>query len=570
MRSLTLILLALVASGLLAVASADEPESTVSLRPGANAVTWSGAEPYAIANFEGTPVRKVHRFDAVRQRWLSHVVGQDDATLPELHLLPRVQYLLKSDAAHELAIPNPLADIDPLAKLLYPSRPSDPLRFEAWWPNEDSPLEDLVVLRGEDERLSVEAWVAGGVGDVSVWWAIDGRVNHRGLASDDVELEPGGHDHGRLYAASGSGEIVVIPLPRIVKLPPLVLPEMTYGVHSHMGRVVWPREWLPGETYPKNMDAVEAALDLIAEAGFTTIRTEFTWGFMIESQEKGGYNAEALAMYDQLVSAAYERGLEIVALAGLPTPKWRSVSSHREDFWKWETVNPSDFGDHVGFLAKRWPQIRYWNVLEESNIARFWPSLDPHTLTLQVRAAALAAYHANPDVIIIAPSLTIVHEDGPSGLSIQTFLHSMYRSGLRDWTDIVNFHLFRCPKEIDGGAAQWFKDQIDDVASIMTEHGDTENYRWVGSTGYHTAVRAPDGVTYEVQAQCLTNILSLLTESDHVTGAFIYEFEDGGTDLSYNEDNFGMVEPYDYATGTFTPKPSYWAVREFLTGLPPP
>ena len=249
-RSLLLIASALLtALALTAVASASDDTTTLRLTTGHNVVTWSGAEPYAIANFEGTPITHIHRFDAVRQRWLSHVVGQDDATLPELHLLPRVQYLMISDEAHELVIPNPLADIDPLAKLRYPPVPDDPLRFEAYWPNEDSPLEDLVVLRGEDRRLSVDAWVAGGEGDVSVWWAIDGRVNHAGLQSDDVDLTPGAHDHGRLYAVDDSDQVTVAELPRVVRLASyesLDLPEMQFGVAAYVLSVAsrWNQEQL--------------------------------------------------------------------------------------------------------------------------------------------------------------------------------------------------------------------------------------------------------------------------------------------------------------------------------------
>ena len=107
-----------------------------------------------------------------------------EATLTELHLLPRVQYVLLADTQYEVTIPNPVAGLDPLTDLSLLGVPEDPLRILAYWPNKDSPLEDLVVLRGDDKRLSVRAEVSGGRGDVAVWWMIDGRVNHEGLESD--------------------------------------------------------------------------------------------------------------------------------------------------------------------------------------------------------------------------------------------------------------------------------------------------------------------------------------------------------------------------------------------------
>ena len=155
-------LLALLAVIVASTEYAVSSELKIELQPGYNAVTWNGAEPYAIGNFADTSVTQIHRWDAVGQQWLSRFVGQDGATLPELHLLPRVQYLIVAEAKHELDVPDPIAEIDPHAALRYAAAPDDPLRFEAYWPNEDSPLEDLVVLRGDDERLSVRAEIAGG------------------------------------------------------------------------------------------------------------------------------------------------------------------------------------------------------------------------------------------------------------------------------------------------------------------------------------------------------------------------------------------------------------------------
>ena len=225
-------LIALSAVALLALSTtlARADEGTIALSPGRNVVTWNGSAPYPIADLADTPVTQIHRWDAVRQEWLTHLVGQDGATLPELHLLPRVQYLLFAEGTHELDVLDPIAEIDPRAALRRAGPPDDPLRFEAYWPTEDSPLEDLVVLRGEDERLSVRAEVAGGLGDAEVYWVIDGRLNHAGKASHDVALNPGKHDKAIVLAADRNGQVAVQSLPRVVKLPKLELPsQFLYG-----------------------------------------------------------------------------------------------------------------------------------------------------------------------------------------------------------------------------------------------------------------------------------------------------------------------------------------------------
>ena len=114
------------AIGWLGVAASASQTATLSLQPGRNIVTWNGAAPFAIDNFADTPVNQIHRWDAVGQQWLSHVVGQDGAILPERHLLPRVQYLLIAEATHEVEVPNPLDGIDPHADLRLSDPPDDP------------------------------------------------------------------------------------------------------------------------------------------------------------------------------------------------------------------------------------------------------------------------------------------------------------------------------------------------------------------------------------------------------------------------------------------------------------
>ena len=574
------VMLPLVAAlALLAVASAEESTTTVTLGPGYSAVTWSGAEPYAIANFEGTPVTQIHRRDAVRQKWLSHAVGQDDATLPELHLLPRVQYLLKSDAAHELTIPNPLADIDPLAKLRFPAAPDDPLRFEAYWPNEDSPLEDLVVLRGEDERLSVEAWVEGGTGEVSVWWAIDGRINHEGLESDDVELIPGGHDHGRLYAADETGQVVAVALPRVVRLPELQLPEMTYGILGAFPVVALPKnddlDW-NWKFYLDNWAGAETLLDYISEAGFPVVFFDsFDW-FYFEHAGKNRYDEGVLAGWDRLVAMARERDLDIFVTVNR-TPLWGSADLRTTG----SVLDPQDVADMMGMMAKRWPEVKYWQRRSEPNVGFAHTINGPQAMVEESKAAALGVWYANPDAVVVSPAVTgsISDRFGNSlvdGYDDFTFLQLMYDAGLKDWIDVMGYNWYSCP--LDNEELEVWLSVIDEHLQIMADNGDGDKPFWLTETGWSSAGpwhgralsllrNSPSLATEDLQAQCIVNMMSALTERDDVMGISIYTIADAVSPV-LKDDNFGLLEYVDGVN--FTPKPAYWAVREFLTGQPPP
>ena len=559
---------------------ADSAQSaSVRLEAGYSAVTWSGAEPYAIANFEGTPVKEIHRFDAVRQRWLGRVVGQMEVTLPELHLLPRVQYLIVSDEAHELTIPNPLTEIDPLAKLRFPPVPNDPLRFEAYWPNEDSPLEDLVVLRGEDERLSVEAWVAGGEGDVSVWWMIDGRVNYEGLQSDDVELLPGGHDHGRLYAVGASGEVAVVPLPRVVKLPPLELPDMTYGAYAAIGDELLWTDWRnQGLTYfDQNWDAVEKVLDLIKDAGFSSMKFRTLWREI--EPEYGVYDEDVVSIYDRLFDEVHERGLDAVVTLAFAVPDWASESDVRKDYFANVVGSLEALEAHVTFMSEQYPNVRYWEIRNEPNFDTSHHTIDPFDLMREIQTAALALWYTNPDNVIITPTLGDSHESshgpGSGAISLIEFLQDLYDRGLKGFTDIIGFHPYVCPIEEIGHlwtpTARDFEGRVRSIKDVMIANGDTESHLWITETSFSTAPSDDGGVSDEEQAQCIEEVFSIATELDELTGVIHFRFlddnaltEETGYPFAYY---LGFAMESD---GVIELKPSYYTIREFLTGQPPP
>ena len=550
-RRICALLLSAVVGLLLAGAiSADEPgDASVTLRPGSNVVTWSGSEPYAIANFAGTPVRKVHRFDAVRQKWLSRVVGQDEASLPELHLLPRVQYLLVSGATHELMIPDPAADIDPQANLRFPSTPDDLLRFEAYWPNEDSPLEDLVVLRGEDERLSVEAWVDAATGDVSVWWAIDGRINHAGLASDDVELVPGGHDHGRLYAVSESGQVAVVKLPRVVRLPELELPEMLYGVAAKLPRGPIDK-WSWADLDPYTWETVSEALSLIRDAGLQLVRLGMNWE--IAQPTPATTNERVLDQYQRLFAMLEERGLVTMPIVYTGSPRWvNGCGITQAPCWAPPAYDAKEVQAWGRILASRFPEIRYWQVSNEVNLTFYRLGRDPYLYVDHLKAIALGIWYENPDAVIISAGIAPGHctgarqdlcsEDG------EEFLEQMYEAGFGPYHDVNGMHYPR--------AFQW-KRYFERYLAVMARYGDRDRPIWVTEMG------DPNEDDAVEQGRVIVEELEWLASRSEVRAAIIYSFRDDGDSPS------GLAR-HPYANG-FDLKPSYWAVRELLTGQPSP
>ena len=573
-----LIVLILAWAGVRAVGS-DAGTGTITLSRGWNVVTWNGAEPYAIDNFADTPVTGVHRWDAVGQQWLSHIVGRDGASLPELHLLPRVQYLLIAEATHELDVPDAVGSVDPRGELRFAALPDNPLRFDAYWPNEDSPLEDLVVLRGEGERLSVRAEVAGGVGDVSVWWMIDGRANHAGLASDDVDLAPGAHDHGRLYAVDVTGQIAIVKLPRVVKLPPLELPVMHYGVLAHIG-TFFSNNF--GDNAFKTHAEVAEAIGLMKEAGFTIAMSTFRWNSRGEGH-LGHWWVDGLPRLDWVADELQQHRLEMIGIA-FHVPKWAAAGNLTSDSWtdwggnSWS--DPRDKGDEMAWMAARWPSIRFWNVAHEANLHYEYSSLDPMALAAEIRAAALGAWYGNPDAVIVAPGLTPT-ETRADRWAHQEFLQALYDHGAGPYIDIVDVHPFQVWQGSIDESLTETRNIIQEVRTVMRANGDADKPIWATSVGMPTWGRGeqvgPKGscsgffVSPELQAALLVATYQMLTESEDVSGVLSYNFRDTGSEPDGDGcfDTMGMVW-HELEGGKLVSKPSYWALREYLTGKPPP
>ena len=567
--------------------------ATIRLQPGYNTVTWNSAEPYPISDFDDTPITQIHRWDALEQDWLSRFVGRGGATLPELHLLPRVQYLIVAEGKHELEVPDPIAEIDPHAALHYAAPPDDPLRFEAYWPNEDSPLEDLVVLRGEDRRLSVKAEIAGGVGEIEVYWVLDGRLNHQGLASDDVDLTPGGHDHGRLYAVDDAAQVVVVELPRIVRLPSLEsldLPEMQFGVAAYVLGVA--SSWSPDDlndpefceikrnlcVYTRNLEAGLAAIDLIADAGFSIARVHNLWGLL------GFWRGVSVDLLDRVMERFEEHGIAVMPLEYF-YPEWAAAKDlslgrgtateperdgGRRRSYGGPLADPRHYDFYFELASHRYPDIRYWQLINEPDLKNGFQAPDPVSLSDHYRAGALRAWYANPDAVVVGPGMSQILLNGPfgGGRSRNPFelLEEMLHFGIGDYVDVYDLHYYNgCSYRIAGGASsklQEMVDFLDAYRGIMAKHGQGEKQLWLTEIGVHSNV-APDP---QEEADCIVESLSYLDQRPDVNAAFIHAFLQGSD--NYVLGSAGLVfGPFE--NGTFTLKPAYHAVKEYIANRQP-
>ncbi len=539
---------AIVAAAFALAPASAETTDAISLQPGRNVLTWNGSAPYPIANFAETPVTQIHRWDAVRQEWLSHFIGQDGATLPELHLLPRVQYLLATEAEYELGVPNPLAEINLHAELRLADVPGDPLRFEAYWPNEDSPLEDLILLRPDDERLSVRAEVAGGVGEIEVYWVLDGRLNHQGQESDDVELLPGKHDDARLYAVDALGQVVSVELPRVVKLPQVEMPEMVYGVNAwSLSAPIGSQSWgMYG-----SRDEYLAVIQMIADIGFEYVRlwiptdlVFYGWG-------------DSLQHLDWLFQSIHEAGLQALPVVGPYGPRRllsSDVSIDRGVLFNGQAVGDVNHAEALGRIAgRRWQSVAFFEVSNEPNIKQYRTDLDPIKEVEQQRAVALGILYENPNAIIVAGTPCCFWLDKwDGGIHGLIFLEAMYDAGFGSWYDILGIHL--------SVEAADFNSEVDRTRRLMTRYGDGAKPLWATETPAHWQ-------SEEQYTEFLVDYLRRATKRNDLNGVLIWKIRDFPfsyfPDVAPVEHRTGIVAA-EYSNGQLTLQPSGIAVRDFL------
>ena len=446
------------------------------------------------------------------------------------------------------------------------------MRFEAYWPNEDSPLEDLILLRPDDERLSVKAEIAGGIREIEVYWLLDGQLNHQGLASDDVELLPGKHDDARLTAVDASGQAIVVNLPRVVKLTPLELPEMSYAVWTHTGNP-WNYD---------NYDDVETAIRSISEAGFGIFEFEvmnfdlgIRWG-NAHDYPKGPRQP----FYEQVIRVidAARNQFNDLFVTFFAIPGWAAQGDISRGYgemiwWQGPTTDPLLLQQSARIAAQSYPELDYWMVSHESNLSGFWLTVDPYRDVERIRASALGIWSENPSAAIVANGLVPgVRVPGSGSVDCQDYdrhgfecavdtedyLQALYDHGFARWVDIVAYH--------PNWSLERTVEQTNLIHAVMSRNGDGDTPLWATSVLISSADPGHCCYTAEERAVEMVRTLEWLGQDERVTSAHIYVYRDDripGEDRTQGPLMYGLVER-EFVNGQPVPTPTWTAVVEFL------
>jgi O-antigen ligase len=227
------------------------------------------------------------------------------------------------------------------------------------------------------------------------------------------------------------------------------------------------------------------ALASMEEVGIRWLRQRFPWDRI--EPEPDVYDWD---VWDELVSAALEHGLEILAVLD-GAPEW---ARRGED-----AGNPlappaerREFGDFLADFATRYrAQIDYYQIWDEPNIAPHWGSreINPEAYALLLREGSIRVRASDPGATVLAAALAPTVEQGGANMSELLFLDALYRVGAAEWFDVVAAQPYDFGSAIESPADReqlnWMRMSL--LRNIMEAHGDDSTAIWAVSSGIETA-----------------------------------------------------------------------------------
>jgi Cellulase (glycosyl hydrolase family 5) len=184
-------------------------------------------------------------------------------------------------------------------------------------------------------------------------------------------------------------------------------------------------------------DEVAATMDRMKALGADRLRITVLWSAIapdigskqrpagFDAADPGDYPHGIWDHYDTVVQLAAERGLGVNFNLTVPAPLWATGSSPRADIENRYAPNPSDFGDFVRAVGRRFPQVTYWSIQNEPNQAGW---LDPQWMRSRGKwvEAAPAIYRGMADAAWTALQETghgsdtiLIGETAPKGVSVR-------------------------------------------------------------------------------------------------------------------------------------------------------
>ena len=289
----------------------------------------------------------------------------------------------------------------------------------------------------------------------------------------------------------------------------------------------------------------------VKDAGSRWVRLNVEWNATETSNNT--YDSWMLSHYDRAISVSRAAGQKVLMLVS-QAPTWASGSSNKQS----PPQNPADYADFVKFLAARWAgKVEAWEVWNEPNIDRFWPTgpnAAKYTELLKAAYPAIKSADANAKVVFAGPSTNDYH-----------FIEDAYAAGAKGYFDVMSTHPYSCNSpessyQTNGRISQFSYLGYREIRKSMLARGDDKPI-WFTEFGWSTTTQQC-GVSEATQADYLTKAFKLAAQDPYVQVAFWYNFRNN----YWMHDADDVESRYGLLRSDFSHKPSYDAFKACAAG----
>jgi hypothetical protein len=294
----------------------------------------------------------------------------------------------------------------------------------------------------------------------------------------------------------------------------------------------------------------------VQDVGAGWVRLTMVWHDIETSP--GSYSTHQLQMYDSAIAKARAGGARVVVTV-YGAPEWASGRTEREA----PPLDPADYARFAGAMAERYRgQVNAWEVWNEQNLTRFWPSRpDAAKYVALLKAAYPAFKSADASVPVVF---------GGMALNDYAYLEAAYRAApdLGDYFDVMATHPYTFPAAPPEQGRLDANGRIDkssfpayrEVRRTMLDHGD-EKPIWFTEFGWSTNTTHA-GVSEQQQADYLTRAYRCIEQDPYVQVAIWFEYRNNywAGDANTWEDQLGLIRT------DFSQKPAYNSFKNYQPG----
>jgi hypothetical protein len=316
-------------------------------------------------------------------------------------------------------------------------------------------------------------------------------------------------------------------------------------------------------------------LNAIQDVGFTWVKQQAQWKDM-----EGPQGFYAWGELDRIVDAVTARGLKLM-VSVVKAPEWATGGGHGYP------DNPEDFGRFMQAMAKHYAgRVAAYELWNEENLIHESGDLDPRLYFDLLKAGYRGVKAGDPNAIVIMGALTPTGVHDPNLAQEDTvYLEMLYRINngeIRNYFDVLGSHPYGYNNPPDTmwpdnpsqareftTHGQFYYRRVEQQRAVMQEFGESQKQIWVTEWGWCSDFR--DGGynecaqnTYDDQARYIVRALELSREKHPWMGVtFLWNLN-----FSTFQEWYTGPSHFSILHGDWTPRPAYYALRDFIRANP--